>query len=207
MTAGRPEDVKRVCVIHTTKEFRCGIGELHVFCLEANKLLQDLVTQGRGPKHGQKESCSFNEKNLEALTRHNGINNSLLHPRSDMSPCTLNEEVIWYVFLYMENLTIICGQHNLKTFICSEAKENINQPECDLMHSEKIESCSQKTLDTSEIYEEIMDNACSSKSKTYPSNVYENIDSYNLRMGPPPLPPRQNQKQECINEDRYDCEF
>lgn len=104
MTAGRPEDVKRVCVIHTTKEFRCGIGELHIFCLEANKLLQDLVTQGRGPKHGQKESCSFNEKNFEALTQHNGINNSLLHPRSDMSPCILNEEVIWYVFLYMENL-------------------------------------------------------------------------------------------------------
>lgn len=110
------------------------------------------------------------------------------------------------IFVYGELNNNMWTAQNLKTFICSEAKENINQPECDLMHSEKIESCSQKTLDTSEIYEEIMDNACS-KSKTYPSNVYENIDSYNLRMGPPPLPPRQNQKQECINEDRYDCEF
>ena len=48
---GRPEDVKRICVLHTTREFRGGAGELHVFCAEAPRLLQDLVTQGRGPRH------------------------------------------------------------------------------------------------------------------------------------------------------------
>ncbi|KZC05695.1 hypothetical protein WN55_04635 [Dufourea novaeangliae] len=49
-TTGHPDDVKCICVIHTTKEFRGGVGELHMFCLEADKLLQDLVTQGRGPR-------------------------------------------------------------------------------------------------------------------------------------------------------------
>lgn len=49
-SSGRAEDVKRVCVIHTTKEFRGGVGELRVFCLNAPRLLQDLVTQGRGPR-------------------------------------------------------------------------------------------------------------------------------------------------------------
>lgn len=107
MTAGRPEDVKRVCVIHTTKEFRCGIGELHVFCLEASKLLQDLVTQGRGPKHRQK-SCSFNEKKLETLTQHNGANNSLSYPRNHTSSCILNTDTAWYVLLHTQNLIIIC---------------------------------------------------------------------------------------------------
>jgi len=106
MTAGRPEDVKRICVIHTTKEFRSGIGELHVFCLEANKLLQDLVTQGRGPKHRQK-SCIFNEQNLESLTQCNEVNNPLLHTRSDISPYILNSEAIWYVLLYLKSLIII----------------------------------------------------------------------------------------------------
>lgn len=80
------------------------------------------------------------------------------------------------------------------------------------MDSEKIVSCNHKTLDTtrmSEIYEEIMDSACSSKSGTFPLNVYENIDKnlYDLPMEPPPLPPRQNQKQGYIDEDRYDYKF
>jgi len=66
MTAGRSEDVKRICVIHTSKEFCCGIGELYIFCLDANRLLQDLVTQGRGPKHRQGSPYS-NSENLGTM--------------------------------------------------------------------------------------------------------------------------------------------
>ncbi|KOX81259.1 hypothetical protein WN51_00167 [Melipona quadrifasciata] len=63
VTAGRPDDVKCICVIHTTEEFRAGIGELHLFCLEAGKLLQDLVTQGRGPRHKQTKARMSNKTN------------------------------------------------------------------------------------------------------------------------------------------------
>lgn len=71
-TAGRPEDVKRVCVIHTTKEFRNGVGELQIFCLNAPKLLQDLVTQGRGPRlrHITQRPLSLSEGDLR-LSIHN----------------------------------------------------------------------------------------------------------------------------------------
>ena len=71
-TAGRPDDVKRICVIHTTKEFRNGVGELHIFCLAAQKLLQDLVTQGRGPRvrKGAQRPLSLSEGDLR-LSIHN----------------------------------------------------------------------------------------------------------------------------------------
>jgi len=96
MAAGRPEDVKRICVIHTSKEFCCGIGELYIFCLDANKLLQDLVTQGRGPKHRQKFLHSDSE-NLETR-KHNEI--SLSSPlKSDASLCMLNTDTKWCVSL------------------------------------------------------------------------------------------------------------
>lgn len=94
MTVGRPEDVKRICVIHTSKEFCCGVGELHIFCLNANKLLQDLVTQGRGPKCRQRFLHSTHE-NLETGYR-DGINLSL-QPKNDASLCTPDTDVNWYV--------------------------------------------------------------------------------------------------------------
>jgi len=94
MTAGRPEDVKRICVIHTSKEFYCGIGELYVFCLDANRLLQDLVTQGRGPKHRQR-SPYFNSENLGTMGC-SGISNLSSQLKNDTPLCILNTDN-WYV--------------------------------------------------------------------------------------------------------------
>lgn len=55
---GTTEDVKQICVIHTTKEFRGGVGELHLFCPNASALLKDLVTQGRGPRQNRQHQLS-----------------------------------------------------------------------------------------------------------------------------------------------------
>lgn len=100
MTAGRPEDVKRICVIHTSKEFRCGIGELYIFCFDANKLLQDLVTQGRGPKYRQR-SLHSNGENLEIM-QCNEISSLPSQLKNDASLCILNTEASWYVSLYIK---------------------------------------------------------------------------------------------------------
>lgn len=91
MTAGRPEDVKRICVMHTSKEFRCGVGELYIFCLDANKLLQDLVTQGRGPRHRQKPLHS--NDNLETVT-HSGVSSLPSQPKNET---LCNTDANWYV--------------------------------------------------------------------------------------------------------------
>lgn len=96
MTAGRPEDVKRICVMHTSKEFRCGVGELYVFCLDANKLLQDLVTQGRGPRHRQRPLHP--NGNLETVTQSppSGVSSLPSQPKNE-ALCILNTDANWYV--------------------------------------------------------------------------------------------------------------
>lgn len=99
MTAGRPEDVKRICVLHTTKEFCCGIGELYLFCLDANKLLQDLVTQGRGPKHKQKY-LNFNNQIFEASAQHNVLIGPLTQQKSN-SFCIMDIKTDWYVCVFV----------------------------------------------------------------------------------------------------------
>lgn len=93
MTAGRPEDVKRICVIHTTKEFCCGIGELYLFCLNANKLLQDLVTQGRGPKYRQKFFNFYNE--ICEVSKYNELISPLSQESNSL--CLLDIRTDWYV--------------------------------------------------------------------------------------------------------------
>lgn len=101
MTIGRPEDVKRICVIHTTKEFRCGIGELYIFCLDARKLLQDLVTEGRGTKSKQ-EFWNFNNENgsLGISAQYNDIIGNSLHLKSNALPSVLNIKINRYVLSY-----------------------------------------------------------------------------------------------------------
>lgn len=94
MTAGRPEDVKRICVVHTTKEFHCGIGELYLFCLDANELLQNLVTQGRSPKHRQK-LLNFNNEICE-VSKHNEFIGPI-SPQESNSLCLLDTRTDWYV--------------------------------------------------------------------------------------------------------------
>lgn len=111
-TVGRPEDVKRICVIHTTKEFRCGSGELYIFCLDAGKLLQDLVTQGRGPKH-RLRSLSRNNDNLEESLERNKVTRLASQQRINYT-CTDDSMVDRYVpyqiypsYMYMCYLYII----------------------------------------------------------------------------------------------------
>lgn len=103
MTIGRPEDVKRICVIHTTKEFRCGIGELNIFCLDANKLLQDLVTQGRGPKQ---RSLHLEKENLETVMQHCKINNPLSQLQNITSLHVFNT-ANWYVLMYIYKINVL----------------------------------------------------------------------------------------------------
>lgn len=79
------------------------------------------------------------------------------------------------------------------------------------MYSEEVDSYNPRISNTSiasGIYEEIIDNKCSSKQRTSTSNVYKETDkiSCNLQMKPPALPPRQGQ-QSYVEEDRYDCKF
>ncbi|XP_014217275.1 uncharacterized protein LOC106645838 isoform X2 [Copidosoma floridanum] len=71
--SGREEDVKRICVVHTTKGFRCGLGELHIFCLDAPLLLLDLIRQGRGPRqhraHLTQRPLSLSEGDLRLVAQ------------------------------------------------------------------------------------------------------------------------------------------
>ncbi|XP_032686548.1 uncharacterized protein LOC116851340 [Odontomachus brunneus] len=186
MTAGRPEDVKRICVIHTTKEFCCGIGELYLFCLNANKLLQDLVTQGRGPKYRQKFLNLNNE--ICEISKYNELTSPLSQESNSL--CLLD-----------------VGTDCFRTSIHSKAIENTYQSIPASLTYKELDSYSYEESDTSVasgIYEEIMDNAYSAKSRTNTSNVYEDTDEIlcNVHIKPPPLPPRQRQKPEHIKKVR-----
>lgn len=66
-TTGLPEDVKCICVAHTTKEFPGGTGELHLFCLDAPKLLKDLVTRGRAKTRQEKRVMSLCEEDMREI--------------------------------------------------------------------------------------------------------------------------------------------
>lgn len=89
--------------------------------------------------------------------------------------------------------------------------ENIYESEPNLIYSKEADSYNPRISNTSiasGIYEEIVDNICSSKQQTSISNMYEEANKipYNMQIKPPALPPRQGQ-QSCIEEDRYDCKF
>ncbi|KAL6268417.1 hypothetical protein P5V15_001552 [Pogonomyrmex californicus] len=184
MTAGRPEDVKRICVMHTSKEFRCGIGEFHIFCLDANKLLQDLVTQGRGPKH-RRRFLHSNSENLEMMQRDEiAIDNLPLQLKSDATFCISNADA-----------------NCARTSISTKAVENIYQPE----PNEKLDSYSHEESNisvASGIYEEIRDDVHSFEPKT--SLTCDNINKIpcNFEMEAPTLPPRWKQWPEHIEKDR-----
>ncbi|XP_046834079.1 uncharacterized protein LOC124430902 isoform X2 [Vespa crabro] len=207
-TAGRPEDVKRICVIHTTKEFNAGVGELHVFCLKASKLLQDLVTQGRGPKHKHidKRPLSLSEGDLR-ISGH----------------CEEGNDV--------KSLNDMTNGHNLDKVM--NEKQPIVTRVVDNVYQQKPTSIpdivsSIKDLDTSShrrisnvsvasgVYEEIIDNTNCSRIVSVTSNFYEDpeeliFSSHNLQLQPPPLPPRQrcgsaSTRNGSISEDGLDSE-
>ncbi|EZA52987.1 hypothetical protein DMN91_002387 [Ooceraea biroi] len=188
MTAGRPEDVKRICVIHTTREFCCGVGELYMFCLDANYLLQDLVTQGRGPK-SKRKSMDLDNENVDVSVQRTEITNPCKQLKGNASHCTLNTK-----------------SNCLRTSICTKTIENMYQSEPNVVHSEDKDSSSHAESNTSTgsgIYEEIVENVYSSQSKTeIISNEYQNIRK-NLNKSqtePPPLPPRRRQKSKRLEE-------
>lgn len=47
---GSLDDEKKIIVMHTSKEFRSGPGQLHLFCLKAPDLLESLMTRGKIPR-------------------------------------------------------------------------------------------------------------------------------------------------------------
>ncbi|XP_053986894.1 uncharacterized protein LOC128880633 [Hylaeus volcanicus] len=193
ITVGRPEDVKCICVIHTTKEFCGGVGELHVFCLEAAKLLQDLVTQGRGPKCKlNRRPLSLSEGDLRISVRDEIQRNyPLISERMDFK--TINEN---------KEMNVPCDEKNSK--IHSKLTEPFYQPEpasvpnnsdnsglLTFPHDRRISDISV----ASGIYEEIADEIDSNKATT--SHFYMDQVFYNRPSEePPPLPPRQR----CASE-------
>lgn len=106
---------------------------------------------------------------------------------------------------------IICKKYSFRTSIYNKDIENIYQsiPASLTTYNKKLDSYNYGESDisvTSEIYEEIVDNIHTTKSKINTSNVYEDIDQIlcSIQVTPPPLPPRQKQRPEQINKIRYD---
>ena len=191
ITAGRPEDVKCICVMHTSKEFRGGIGELHAFCLDSGKLLQDLVTKGRGPrKRVDRKVMSLSEGDLRISSREPiGQTYPIARERMELRMLNRNRE---------SNV----GSEGETPKICNKATEHVYQPIPDSvpnigdnlelpndLHSRRISDISV----ASGIYEEISDEA----DRDSASNFYMNRFFHNQQSEePPPLPPRQR----CASE-------
>lgn len=196
-TSGRPEDVKRICVIHTTKEFRGGVGELYIFCLEAQRLLQDFVTQGRGPKYKicAQRPLSRSEGDLR-VSIYNDENSS----DNTSFPISKNKVAS---NLINAGLGLIMSSKS-KTKSHARAVDNVYQPEPASIPTtvasfdELEETCPRRISNisiASGIYEEILDDGKLAKNITIPSNLYEDpedliFNSSELQLQPPPLPPR-----------------
>lgn len=178
-TAGRPEDVKCICVIHTTKEFRTGIGELHVFCLEAGKLLHDLVTQGRGSRHKQvnRRPLSLSEGDIRTIT----------HDELMRSYSVANERV---------HLRPLNRRRDTNDRY-EEKVEDLYQPEPYSHHDRRCSNIST----ASGIYEEIPDEV--DQNAVAASSFYmEQIFRCRSPNEPPPLPPRQRCASESMKGSR-----
>ncbi|XP_076662076.1 uncharacterized protein LOC143365612 isoform X2 [Halictus rubicundus] len=193
-TAGHPEDVKCICVIHTTKEFRGGVGELHIFCLEAGKLLQELVTQGRGPRNKPiRRPWSLSEGDLRILKfEETQRNYSILSERIDARKLNKSRKGT------IEHEQSCSKVHNKQA-------ENVYQPEpfsvpnvtsnrgdwSSYPYDRRISDISV----ASGIYEEIADEVECGRATT--SRFCMDQFFHNCRSDePPPLPPRQR----CASE-------
>ncbi|XP_012255367.1 uncharacterized protein LOC105685651 isoform X2 [Athalia rosae] len=192
--AGRPEDVKRICVIHTSKEFRGGIGELHLFCFEAGRLLQDFVTQGRGPrhKHLNQRPLSLSEGDLRISVYNEGDSEKIAGPKMNM--CTRAIDNVYQ-------------------------PEPASIPNIGSSLEELEEPCPRRVSNisvASGIYEEIMDDIDPSRTIKLPYNMYEDPEELLFgpcgpRQPPPPLPPRQrcgsgSTRNGSISDDGLDSE-
>ncbi|XP_076241590.1 uncharacterized protein LOC143183768 [Calliopsis andreniformis] len=198
ITAGQPEDVKCICVIHTSKEFRGGIGELHMFCLEASKLLQDLVTQGRGPRNKiNRRLLSLSEGDLRLSLCEEIRRNCTVVNRTELR-------------MFNRNRESDIGREGMNSKIYNNVTEHVYQPEPDSVpnisgpnlglsvpHDRRISDISV----ASGIYEEISDETESCKAST--SNFYMDQFFHNRPSEePPPLPPRQRCASESMKGAR-----
>ncbi|XP_017875539.1 uncharacterized protein LOC108622274 [Ceratina calcarata] len=181
-TAGRPEDVKCICVVHTTREFRTGIGELYVFCLEAGKLLHDLVTQGRGSRHKQvnRRPFSLSEGDIRAIA----------HDELMRSYSVANERV------HLRPLNKRMGTNERYEEIRCKV-EDVHQPE---PYNRNDRRCSNIST-ASGIYEEIPDEL--DQIAVVASSFHmERIFRCRSSNEPPPLPPRQRCASESMKGSR-----
>lgn len=218
-TKGLTDDVKRIVVIHTTKEFRGGVGELHVFCLDAAKLLRCLVTQGgaskKGPHNRPTRPLSLSEGDLRLASNNDHDTSGLQVLKHKVTSSIMNSGIGM----------LLCSRTNseakLAPIIDSESKalekmaaqmgiypraiDNEYHPEPisgvipDATSSlEELEEPASRRIsnisNASGIYEEILDHPSSKTCNLESSNLYENtrelIIDCSVRLEPPPLPPR-----------------
>ncbi|XP_034950236.1 uncharacterized protein [Chelonus insularis] len=213
---GHPDDVKRICVIHTTKHFRSGIGQLHIFCINAQQLLQNLVTQGREPRHKNEVlrplslsegdlRISDNETSENLSVIKNKVVSTLAHAGLDLlylskNECSMRKDIVKSGD-QLEKMT----DNTLTRY--TRAIDNVYETEpanfSNISSSlEELEEPLPKRMSNislaSGIYEEIIDNFSINKSRI-PSHLYENLHDFIINANkqiPPPLPPRVR----CISE-------
>lgn len=191
VTAGQPEDVKCICVMHTSKEFRGGIGELHMFCLEAGRLLQDLVTQGRGPRSKvNRRLLSLSEGDLR-LSLCEEMRNCSMSRRMELKMLNRNKESD-------------VGHEEANSKIYNNVTEPVYQPEPNSVPN--IDGPNNRRISdisiASGIYEEIsdeVDNCKANASSFYMDQFFHNCPSDE----PPPLPPRQRCASESMKGVRF----
>ena len=208
-TTGQPEDVKRICVMHTTKEFLGNVGELHIFCLEAERLLQNFVTQGRGPKHKMltQRPLSRSEGDLR-ISIYNDENNS------DSTSFPISKSKVASNLINAGLGLIMSSKSRTKTH--ARAVDNVYEPEpasipTSVVPPEQHEAACPRRVSNisiaSGIYEEILDDGKPAKNMTIPSNLYEDpedliLNSSELQFQPPPLPPRHRRGSNSTRNER-----
>ncbi|XP_008550873.1 uncharacterized protein LOC103573512 [Microplitis demolitor] len=216
-TIGHPDDVKRICVIHTTKSFRGGIGELNIFCLNASQLLQSLVKQGREPRqHSNKieiiRPLSLSEGDLR-FTNDNELGNLTIN--SKVVSSLANAELLLlkprleregkFVFNEISDSGKTFRKINEDTIdYYVRAVDNVYDTEPANLSNisaslEELEEPLHKRVSNlsvaSGIYEEIVETNYDNKLSMDSLHVYENLSDikfnyYNKSRIPPPLPPR-----------------
>lgn len=189
ITAGRSEDVKCICVIHTTKEYRGGIGELNVFCLEAPKLIHDLVSHGCGPKQREinRRPLSLSEGDLRVVS-YGGSPRNL--------PAGRGRTELKIISRRTENLK---NYEDIDSESPSKTTEDIYQPEPQAAHRLKRIS---NISTASGIYEEIPEEGQQTVTFTS-SRRATRLLSRIPSQDPPPLPPRRRCASDSVKVARF----
>ncbi|KAF5272542.1 hypothetical protein FQA39_LY07866 [Lamprigera yunnana] len=205
------EDENTVCVLHTSKDFIAGAGQIHLFCEEAPNLLEVLITHGKNRKLNpllaatQRLSQSEND-----LSKSNDGNHSLRHLSnsddsgvqvsisSDGSGCRLKTKTLSMNGL----LSKTPGGSETEDDNDDDAESNINSQ----VHTEfRIPRGESGVSLASGVYEEIseiepapkINSCCNLYSNSHMVHLYEDPEELTsnilFKIGksvPPPLPPR-----------------